>query len=167
MLLQTAVFAATLTSSSLVFTVEPPSVQSGQTARVCTEVPPSLAVTKLKAHLVEQVAAFFRPPLSPEGKLCGLIAVPLLTAPGTIRIEAQWTTGEQEQSASLPLEVRDAKGTATKLKVAPGIAHPSPKDEKQIARDREAYDASVANPLLEPQWTSFFALPGKGKITSG
>ena len=124
------------------------------------------AATDLKATFKQNSIALFQHPIKPAGIYCGLVGVPIGTAPQKAAIELQWTDPRGRHKARIAVRVVAGNYKKEALKVAPRHVKPSPQNLKRIKKEKKEIRRIYASSSDTRLWYGSFNKPLAGDITS-
>jgi murein DD-endopeptidase MepM/ murein hydrolase activator NlpD len=124
------------------------------------------AAGDLKARFGQNAIALFQHPLKPAGIYCGLIGIPLSTAPEKALVEVEWTDFRGSQATKVPLQIIDGQYKSEALSVDPGHVTVSKKNLQRVAREKKTIQRIYANSSDTRLWYGSFKKPLAGDTTS-
>lgn len=124
------------------------------------------AAGDLKARFDQNAIALFQHPVKPAGVYCGLIGIPLTTAPEKAVIEMEWTGSRGRQVAKVPLQIIDGNYKSENLRVDAGQVALSKKNLQRVAREKKEIERIYANSSNTRLWYGTFEKPLAGDTTS-
>jgi murein DD-endopeptidase MepM/ murein hydrolase activator NlpD len=120
----------------------------------------------LKARFGQNTIALFQHPLKPSGIYCGLVAIPLDTAPQNTTIELEWTDSRGRQSTSVPVSIIDGKYKSENLSVAPRHVKLSQTNLERVGREKKEIRRIYSSSSEERLWYGIFKKPLETQPTS-
>ena len=124
------------------------------------------AATDLNATFGQNTIALFQHPIKPAGIYCGLVGIPISTAPQKTAIELQWTDSRGRHKARIAVRVVAGKYKKEALRVAPRHVKPSPKNLARIKTEKKEIRRIYASSSRTRLWYGGFDRPVAGGITS-
>ncbi len=124
------------------------------------------AAADLKARFNQNSIALFQHPVKPAGIYCGLVGIPLSTAPQKAVIELEWTDSGGRRTAGVPVQIVDGHYKKESLRVAPGHVKPSPENLKRIKREKKDIRRIYAGSSDTRLWYGNFITPLASDTTS-
>ena len=122
--------------------------------------------TDLKARFGQNTIALFQHPVKPDGVYCGLVGIPISTAPQKASIELEWTDSRGRHKARVALNIVAGNYKKESLKVAPRHVKPSAKDLQRIIAEKKEIRHIYASSNNTRLWYGSFKKPLAGDITS-
>ena len=122
--------------------------------------------TDLKAIFGQNSIALFQHPIKPAGIYCGLVGIPIRTAPQKAAIELQWTDSRGRHKARIAVRVVAGNYKKEALKVAPRHVKPSPQNLQRIKNEKKEIRRIYASSSKTRLWYGSFNKPLAGDITS-
>lgn len=124
------------------------------------------AATDLKARFGQSTIALFQHPVKPSGIYCGLIGIPLSTAPQKGVIELEWTDSRGSHKARVSVNIVAGNYKKEALQVAPRHVKPSPQDLHRIKNEKKEIRRIYASSNNTRLWYGSFIKPLASDITS-
>jgi murein DD-endopeptidase MepM/ murein hydrolase activator NlpD len=124
------------------------------------------AATDLKARFGQNTIALFQHPVKPSGIYCGLIGIPLSTAPQKGGIELEWTDLRGTHKARMAVNIVAGNYKKEALQVAPRHVRPSSRDLQRIKNEKKEIRRIFASGSSTRLWYGSFMKPIAGDITS-
>ena len=122
--------------------------------------------TDLKARFGQNTIALFQHPVKPDGVYCGLIGIPISTAPQKAGIELEWTDSRGRHKARIAVNIVAGNYKKESLKVAPRHVKPSPKNLQRIKAEKKEIRHIYASSNNTRLWFGSFKKPLASDITS-
>ena len=122
--------------------------------------------TDLRAFFGQNTIALFQHPVKPDGVYCGLVGIPISTAPQKASIELEWTDSRRRRKARIAVNIVAGNYKKESLKVAPRHVKPSPKDLQRIKAEKKEIRRIYANSNNTRLWYGSFKKPLASGITS-
>jgi murein DD-endopeptidase MepM/ murein hydrolase activator NlpD len=120
----------------------------------------------LKARFGPYTIALFQHPLKRSGIYCGLVGIPLDTAPQKAAIELAWTDSRGRQGSSVPVSIIDGKYKSETLSVAPRHVKLSKKNRERVGREKKEIRRIYSSSSEERLWYGTFKKPLETQPTS-
>lgn len=124
------------------------------------------AATDLKARFEQNPIALFQHPVKADGVYCGLIAIPLGTAPQKAVVELEWTDSRGGRTAGIPLHITDGKYKSENLSVDPRHVTVSKKNLQRVRREKKMIRRIYSSSSSTRLWYGIFKRPLAGDTTS-
>jgi murein DD-endopeptidase MepM/ murein hydrolase activator NlpD len=124
------------------------------------------AATDLKARFGQNTIALFQHPVKPSGIYCGLLGIPLRTAPQKGIIELEWTDLRGPHRARIAVNIVAGNYKKEALQVAPRHVRPSPQDLQRIKNEKRQIRRIFASSSTTRLWFGSFIEPLDSDITS-
>jgi murein DD-endopeptidase MepM/ murein hydrolase activator NlpD len=122
--------------------------------------------TDLKARFEKNTIALFQHPVKPAGIYCGLIGIPINTAPQKAVIELEWTDSRGPHKAHVAVHVVAGNYKKETLRVAPRHVKPSPQNLRRIKKEKKEIRRIYASSNNTRLWFGTFKKPLASDITS-
>ena len=122
--------------------------------------------TDLKARFGQNTIALFQHPVKPDGIYCGLVGIPISTAPQKASIELEWTDSRGSHKARVTVNIVAGNYKKESLKVAPRHVKPSPEDLQRIKAEKKEIRRIYASSNNTRLWYGRFKKPLASDITS-
>jgi murein DD-endopeptidase MepM/ murein hydrolase activator NlpD len=122
--------------------------------------------TDLKARFGQNTISLFQHPVKPEGVYCGLVGIPINTAPQQANIELEWTDYRGRHQARITVNIVAGNYKKEALQVAPKHVKPSLKDLQRIKAERKEIRRIYASSNNSRLWFDRFIKPLASDITS-
>jgi murein DD-endopeptidase MepM/ murein hydrolase activator NlpD len=124
------------------------------------------AATDLKVRFGQNTIALFKHPLKPAGTYCGLVGIPINTAPQKAAIELEWTDSRGRHKARVAVRIVAGNYKKEALQVAPRHVTPNPKNLKRIKNEKKEIRRIYASSSNTRLWYGTFKKPLASDITS-
>ena len=124
------------------------------------------AATDLKARFGQNTIALFQHPVKPAGIYCGLVGIPISTAPQKAAIELEWTDPRGRHKARVAVGIVGGNYKKEALHVAPRHVKPSPQNLQRIKNEKKEIRHIYASSNNTRLWYGSFNKPLAGDITS-
>jgi murein DD-endopeptidase MepM/ murein hydrolase activator NlpD len=124
------------------------------------------AATDLKARFGQNTIALFQHPVKPAGIYCGLVGVPISTAPQKGAIELEWTDTRGRHKARIAVRIVAGSYKREALHVAPRHVKPSPQNLQRIKNEKKEIRRIYASSSDTRLWFGSFNKPLASDITS-
>jgi murein DD-endopeptidase MepM/ murein hydrolase activator NlpD len=122
--------------------------------------------TDLMARFGQNTIALFQHPLKPDGVYCGLVGIPISTAPQKASIELEWADCRGRHKARVALNIVAANYKKESLKVAPRHVKPGATDLQRIMAEKKEIRRIYASSHNTRLWYGSFKKPLASDITS-
>jgi murein DD-endopeptidase MepM/ murein hydrolase activator NlpD len=122
--------------------------------------------TDLKARFGQNTIALFQHPVKPAGIYCGLIGIPLRTAPQKTIIELEWTDSRGSHKARIAVNIVAGNYKKEALHVAPRHVKPNPEDLHRIKDEKKEIRRIFASSSNSRLWYGSFMKPLASDVTS-
>ena len=120
----------------------------------------------LKATFGQNTIALFQHPIKPAGIYCGLVGIPIGTAPQKAAIDLQWTDSRGRHKARVAVHIVAGNYKKERLQVAPRHVKPSPQNLQRINKEKREIRRIYAGSSDTRLWYGSFNKPLSGDITS-
>lgn len=120
----------------------------------------------LKARFGQNPIALFQHPVKANGIYCGLIGIPLSTAPQEAVIELEWTDIRGGRTADIPLDIIDGKYKSEHLSVEPRHVTLSKKNLQRVRHEKKMIRRIYSSSSSTRLWYGIFKKPLAGDTTS-
>ena len=124
------------------------------------------AATDLEARFGQNTIALFQHPVKPAGIYCGLVGIPISTAPQKAAIELEWTDPRGRHNARVAVRIVGGNYKKEALRVAPQHVKPSPQNLQRIKNEKKEIRRIYASSHNTRLWYGSFHKPLAGDITS-
>ena len=124
------------------------------------------AATDLKARFGQNTIALFQHPVKPAGIYCGLVGVPISTAPQKAAIDLEWADSRGRHRARVAVHIVEGNYKKEALHVAPRHVKPSPQNLQRIKNEKKEIRRIYAGSSDTRLWYGSFKKPLAGDITS-
>jgi hypothetical protein len=124
------------------------------------------AATDLKVRFGQNTIALFQHPVKPTGIYCGLVGIPISTAPQKAAIELEWTDPRGRHKARVAVRIVGGNYQKEALHVAPRHVKPSPQNLQRIKNEKKEIRRIYASSHNTRLWYGSFHKPLSGDITS-
>ena len=124
------------------------------------------AATDLKATFGQNTIALFQHPVKAAGIYCGLVGVPISTAPQRGAIELEWTDSRGRHKARIAVRIVAGSYKREALHVAPRHVKPSSKNLQRIKKEKKEIRRIYASSSETRLWFGSFGKPLASDITS-
>ena len=122
--------------------------------------------TDLTARFGQKPISLFQHPIKPDAVYCGLVGIPISTAPQKASIELEWTDARGRHKARVAVNIVAGNYRKESLKVAPRHVKPSPKSLQRIKAEKTEIRRIYASSNKSRLWYGTFERPLAGDITS-
>lgn len=122
--------------------------------------------TDLKARFGQNTIALFQHPVKAAGIYCGLVGIPLSTAPQKALIELEWTDPRGRQGASVAVRIVDGKYKKENLRVDPGHVKLSKENLERVGREKKEIRHIYSSSSDTRLWYGSFNKPLASEPTS-
>lgn len=120
-----------------------------------------------KVRFRHNTIALFQHPVKPAGVYCGLIGIPIGSAPQKAVVQLEWKDSDgRQQTASVPLRIIEGSYKKESLQVAPQHVKPSPKSLQRIKAEKKEIRNIYASSSNTRLWYGNFIKPLTSDITS-
>jgi murein DD-endopeptidase MepM/ murein hydrolase activator NlpD len=120
----------------------------------------------LKARFGQNTIGLFQHPVKPAGIYCGLVGIPLSTAPQKATIELEWTDSGGRQVASVPVSIVDGKYKSETLSVEPRHVKLSKENLERVGREKKEIRRIYSSSSDTRLWYGTFNKPLDAEPTS-
>jgi murein DD-endopeptidase MepM/ murein hydrolase activator NlpD len=166
-LLAACIFQMAASGSAVAVSLSSANVANGQVTVLEVNLQDlDTVASDLKAIFGQSTIAFFQHPLKPAGIYCGLVAIPISTAPQKAAIELQWTDSRGRHRARVAVHIVAGNYKKEALRVAPRHVAPSPQNLKRIKKEKKEIRRIYASSSNTRLWYGSFNRPLAGDITS-
>ena len=124
------------------------------------------AATDLKASFGQNTIALFQHPVKPAGIYCGLVGIPLSTAPQKAAIELEWKDSRGLHKARMAIRIVAGNYKKEALHVAPRHVTPSPQNLQRIKEEKKEIRRIYASSNNTRLWYGSFKKPLASDVTS-
>ena len=124
------------------------------------------AASDLQASFGQNTIALFQHPIKPAGIYCGLVGIPISTAPQKAAIELRWTDSRGRHKARVAVQIVEGNYKKEALRVAPRHVKPSPQNLQRIKKEKREIGRIYASSSDTRLWYGSFNRPLAGDITS-
>ena len=123
--------------------------------------------TQPRARIDQREIALFQHPVKPAGFYCGLIGIPISSAPQKTAIRLEWQeSGGRRQTAEVFLNIIEGNYKKEALQVAPRHVTPSPKNLERIKTEKAEIRRIYATGSETRLWNGNFIKPLTSRTTS-
>ena len=121
----------------------------------------------LRARFEQNEIALFQHPVKPAGIYCGLVGIPISSAPQETAVQLEWTdSGGRKKTARVPLRIVEGNYKKEALQVAPKHVKPSPKNLERIKAEKKEIRRIYASSNTSRLWFGNFIKPATNNTTS-
>jgi murein DD-endopeptidase MepM/ murein hydrolase activator NlpD len=124
------------------------------------------AATDLKVRFGQNTIALFQHPVKPAGIYCGLVGIPLSTAPQKAAIELEWKDSRGLHKARMAIRIVAGNYKKEALHVAPRHVTPSPQNLQRIKEEKKEIRRIYASSNNTRLWYGSFKKPLASDVTS-